>query len=91
MEAILLNALTNALAKGDIPSLMGYALIFYFLWKKLGGVESQLKNLVDTISKSFAKGEARFEAIETEQKNMKQQIELLLTKPTGGALNAKGI
>lgn len=64
MDAYFHNELIHALMTGDITKLLGYGLIFFFLWNEMRGLKKELSKLNNTIGKSFAEGEKKFEEIE---------------------------
>lgn len=79
METILTNGIISGLASGDLVKVAAYAGIFFVIWLEVRGMKKQLGHLNDTISKSFAQGEKRFESIEIEV----HQIRLDLDKNKG--------
>ena len=64
MDAFFHNELLHAVMSGDMSKLLGYGLIFFFLWNEMRGLKKELSKLNDTIGKSFAEGEKKFEEIE---------------------------
>lgn len=58
--------LLKALGEGNLVKFGAYLAIFLVLWLEVRGLKKQLKLLNETISKSFAAGEKRFETIESD-------------------------
>ena len=76
MESYLTTEDINALAAGNVSKFLGYGIIFFFIWLEVRGMKNQLKDLNETVSKSFKEGEKRFESIEDHQ----LKIEIRLAK-----------
>lgn len=76
MESYLTTEVINALAAGNVSKFLGYGIIFFFIWLEVRGMKNQLKDLNETVSKSFKEGEKRFESIEDHQ----LKIEIRLAK-----------
>lgn len=64
MDELLKNVLIKAIQDGDIASLIGYGLVYYFIWSEVRGMKKELSTLNKTVNSSFKAGELRFEAIE---------------------------
>jgi hypothetical protein len=67
MDAIgsyLTAEIIKALGEGNLVKFAAYVAIFALLWIEVRGLKKQLQVLNETISKSFAAGEKRFEVIE---------------------------
>ncbi len=82
MDAFLTSQMIHSLVQGDFPKFVGYALIFLCLWIEVRGLKKEVKKLTETISKSFAKGETRFDTIEKQAKDFEHRLTLL--EHTGG-------
>lgn len=79
METILTQQMVDAVSNGDFSRFLGYAFIFGILWLEIRGLKTQLKNLNETISKSFAAGEKRFETIEQDVHQIRLDLDNLKT------------
>lgn len=56
----------KSLGEGNLVKFAGYLAIFLVLWLEVRGLKKQLQTLNETIAKSFANGEKRFETIEND-------------------------
>lgn len=77
METYLTNEIVLSLMKGDITKFFAYIAIFFIIWREVRGMKTELKNLNDTVSKSFAEGEKRFDALEDNQKSYEHRLTML--------------
>ena len=73
MDAFFHNELIHAVMTGDASKLIGYGLIFFFLWNEMRGLKKEIGNLNNTIAKSFAEGEKKFDEIEHRLTVLEQQ------------------
>lgn len=87
MDQILMAKMIEAMSEGDTRKLIGYGLIFIVLWLEVRGLKNQLKNLNDTIAKSFAAGERRFKTIEKDIHQIRLDVDELKHKITQGGKN----
>ena len=74
------NGIIDAASRADIAKLVGYILIFGFIWIEVRGLKQELHILNKTIGDSFKKGEDRFSHIESDIKNIKTEITSLKQK-----------
>ena len=91
LEHVFADKIVEAMKDGDLTKLAGYGLIFLLIWLQVRALKNEVAKLNSPegiIAKSFAKGEARFEAIEKEQILIRQDLDLLL-KTHGGTLHEK--
>lgn len=75
----MVNQIISALVDGNIVKAGAWIAVFVVIWLEVRGMKKQLGHLNDTILKSFAHGEKRFESIE----NDVHQIRLELDKNKG--------
>lgn len=71
--------LLKALGEGNLVKFGAYLAIFAVLWFELRGLKKQFKVLNDTIAKSFAQGEKRFEAIEDDIHHIRLDLDNIKT------------
>lgn len=79
METIFINHIIQSIGDGNIVKAGAWIAVFVVIWLEVRGMKKQLGHLNETISKSFAQGEKRFESIE----NDVHQIRLDLDKIKG--------
>lgn len=79
METIFINHIIQSIGDGNIVKAGAWIVVFVVIWLEVRGMKKQLRHLNETISKSFAQGEKRFESIE----NDVHQIRLDLDKIKG--------
>lgn len=79
MDSYLITQIISALGDGNIVIAGAWIAVFVVIWLEVRGMKKQLGSLNETISKSFAQGEKRFETIE----NDVHQIRLDLDKIKG--------
>lgn len=79
MDSYLITQIISALGDGNIVKAGAWIAVFVVIWLEVRGMKKQLGSLNETISKSFAQGEKRFETIE----NDVHQIRLDLDKIKG--------
>lgn len=79
MDSYLITQIISALGDGNIVIAGAWIAVFVVIWLEVRGMKKQLGHLNETISKSFAQGEKRFETIE----NDVHQIRLDLDKIKG--------
>lgn len=77
MDQLLTSEIMASLVKGDMTKFISYLAIFFIIWREVRGMKTELKNLNDTVSKSFAEGEKRMEALEDNQKTYEHRLTLL--------------
>lgn len=77
MDAYLTAEILKALTSGDLGKMIAYGLIFFFIWIEVRGMKKELHTLNKTVSKSFADGEARFEALESQTFDMNERLSKL--------------
>lgn len=77
MDTYLATEILNALSRGDLTKFIGYVAIFFFIWIEVRGMKTELKNLNLTVSRSFAEGEKRFEALENSNKIIEHRLTML--------------
>lgn len=68
IEAILVDQITHAATKGDYVRAAGYVLIFLVIWLEVRGLKKEVAKINSPegfVAQSFAKGEERFESIES--------------------------
>lgn len=75
----MVNQIISSLGDGNIVKAGAWIAVFFVIWLEVRGLKKQIGNLNETISKSFAQGEKRFESIE----NDVHQIRLDLDKIKG--------
>jgi len=80
MDAILSSAILDSLAKGEVTKVIGFVLIFVFIWIEVRGLKKEFAKLNATIAKSFSDGEARFESIEGKQMVFEHRLTVLEEK-----------
>ena len=80
MDTYLTGEIIKALASGDVTKFFAYIIIFVFIWIEVRGMKTQLSNLNETVSKSFAAGEKRMEAIEKHNVQIERRLSGLETK-----------
>lgn len=86
-----MTAIIEALQKGDLPKIIGYGLVFFFIWREVRGLKDELKHLNKTVGDSFAKGEERFTAIEQAHKKLADEfIELQSNMPAMAKQTTQG-
>lgn len=83
MEQLLSQQLAESIAKGNAVEFFGYVLIFVFIWFEVRGMKTEIKNLNDTVKRSFADGEKRFIKLEENQKTYEHRL-TMLEKTKGG-------
>lgn len=91
LEHVFADKIIEAIKEGDLTKVAGYGLIFLLIWLQVRALKNEVAKLNSPdgiIAKSFAKGEARFDAIEKEQIVIRQDLDLLL-KTHGGTLHEK--
>lgn len=79
MDSYIISQILNSLGDGNIVKAGAWIAVFVVIWLEIRGMKKQLGHLNETISKSFAHGEKRFESIE----NDVHQIRLELDKIKG--------
>lgn len=79
MDSYIISQILNSLGDGNIVKAGAWIAVFLVIWLEVRGMKKQLGSLNETISKSFAQGEKRFEIIE----NDVHQIRLDLDKIKG--------
>ena len=67
MEHFLATEIVKGLNDGDLVKVVAYVAIFIFLWVEVRGLKNQVKLLNETIARSFAEGEKRFDHLEENQ------------------------
>jgi hypothetical protein len=82
METYLTAEMIKALSEGDVPRFVAYIAIFVFIWIEVRGLKKEVGKLNETISKSFAEGEARFEKVEDNVVRIDQRLTLVEQKIT---------
>lgn len=70
----------RALGEGDALKFGAYLAIFLVLWLEMRGLKKAVKSLSDTIGKSFADGEKRFDNLESNQKDFEHRLTMLEQK-----------
>jgi len=90
VDAYLTGKIIEALTAGDIRGTVAFIAIFIFLWVEVRGLKNavtstnkQLTELNSTITKSFADGEKRFEAIEEHAFKIDHRLTVLEKHPRG--------
>lgn len=66
MDSYLITQIISALGDGNIVKAGAWIAVFVVIWLEVRGMKKQLGSLNETISKSFAQGEKRFETIEND-------------------------
>lgn len=79
MDSYIISQILNSLGDGNIVKAGAWIAVFVVIWLEIRGMKKQLGHLNETISKSIAQGEKRFESIE----NDVHQIRLDLDKIKG--------
>jgi hypothetical protein len=75
MDQIFVNQIIDAITRGDMTKAIGYGVIFFVLWLEVRGLKKQLQALNETIAKSFAQGEKRFEVIENDVHQIRMDLD----------------
>lgn len=83
MESLLTSEILKSLGDGNATKGVFLILIFAVIWLEVRALKKQFRTLNETISNSFAKGEKRFETIESDVHQIRNDLDKLL-KPTGG-------
>lgn len=94
LEHVFADKIIEAIKEGDLTKVAGYGLIFLLIWLQVRALKNEVAKLNSPdgiIAKSFAKGEARFEAIEKTQVEFKlehtalrQEFDLFKKHSQGG-------
>lgn len=71
----LAGEIVKALGEGNMLKAMAFLAIFIVLWLELRGLKKQFQLLNETIAKSFAAGEKRFETIENDVHQIRLDID----------------
>lgn len=80
METYLVGEIIRSLVEGNVTKFVAYIAIFFVIWVEVRGMKTQLKNLNETVSKSFEKGEKRFEALEKSNNDLEHRLTVLETR-----------
>lgn len=80
MEQYILTKILEHLTQGNVTEFIAYFLIFIFIWIEVRGMKKELHNMNTNISKSFKKGEERFEIIESNQLEFDTRVTQLETR-----------
>lgn len=77
MDTILIAQLIDAVVESDLPRFVGYAILALVVWKEVRGLKVEVKNLSDSIAKSFEAGNARFVSIEDSLRQFEHRLTVL--------------
>lgn len=75
MDSYLISQIISALGDGNIVKAGAWIAVFVVIWLEVRGMKKQLGSLNETISKSFAQGEKRFETIEKDVHQIRLDID----------------
>lgn len=89
VESILTSEILKALGEGNATKGIFLILVFLLIWLEVRAVKKQFKTLNETISTSFAKGEQRFNTIESDVHQIKLDLDAIKTQ--GGIHNGQSI
>ncbi len=85
------DKILEAIREGDMVKLGAYVLIFLAIWlevrglkKAVGDLSSNINSPDGIIAKSFAKGEERFNTIESQQLQIEHRLTVLEQRTHGG-------
>lgn len=74
VEKVLAEKIIESLTKGSITDLIAYAAIFFLIWLEVRGMKKELITLNKMVSESFANGEKRFEALESNDLSFEHRL-----------------
>ena len=75
MDSYIISQIISALGDGNIFKAGAWIAVFFVIWLEVRGMKKQLGSLNETISKSFAQGEKRFETIENDVHQIRLDID----------------
>lgn len=75
MDTYIMGQIISALGDGNIVKSGAWIAVFFVIWLEVRGLKKQIGNLNQTISKSFAAGEKRFESIEKDVHQIRLDID----------------
>ncbi len=75
MDSFIIGQIISSLGDGNIVKAGAWVAVFFVIWLEVRGLKKQIGNLNDTISKSFAAGEKRFESIEKDVHQIRLDID----------------
>lgn len=75
MDSYIISQILNSLGDGNIVKAGAWIAVFLVIWLEVRGMKKQLGSLNETISKSFAQGEKRFETIEKDVHQIRLDID----------------
>lgn len=75
MDSYIISQILNSLGDGNIVKAGAWIAVFLVIWLEVRGMKQQLGSLNETISKSFAQGEKRFESIEKDVHQIRLDID----------------
>ena len=75
MDSYIINQILNSIGDGNIIKAGAWIAVFVVIWLEVRGMKKQLRHLNETISKSFAQGEKRFESIENDVHQIRLDID----------------
>ena len=84
METMFISELLKAIGEGNVAKGVFLIIVFLVLWLEVKALKRQFKNLNETISNSFAKGEERFKNIENDVHQIRTDLDTL-------RINHKGV
>lgn len=87
LDTVFITEIIKSIGDGNFTRGAVLIAIFFVLWIELKGLKKQFKNLNDTIAKSFAAGERRFETIEKDIHQIRLDVDELKPKITQGGKN----
>lgn len=88
---MIVTEILKSLGEGNVTKGLFLILIFAVIWLEVRGMKKQLKMLNETVLKSFADGEKRFETIEANQKEFEHRLTVLEQPIQGGVHHGKTI
>lgn len=75
LGSYIVGEIIKALGEGNLVRGGAFVGVFLVLWLELRGLKKQFKLLNETISKSFAAGEKRFETIEKDLHQIRLDVD----------------
>lgn len=85
VDQILTSEMIKALTEGNLPQFLSTFLIYFFIWKEVRGMKKSVARISETVEKSFAEGENRFQTIERYQMDFEHRLTALEIRNQGGS------
>lgn len=75
MESMLITEILKSLGEGNPTKGVFMILVFGVIWLEVRGLKKQFKALNETVATSFANGEKRFETIENDVHQIREDLD----------------